>query len=50
MEPEYIFGPLLAVFLIVQLVRRIRGRPNDYPDDGTSYSSGDSDDDMSDDA
>lgn len=49
MRPEYIFGPLLAVFLIVQLVRRLRGRPNLWPEDGTLSRPND-DDDLSEDA
>lgn len=52
MRPEYIFGPLLAVFLVVQIVRRLRGRPNDTRDDCflDCSETDDDDDELSDDA
>ena len=45
MRADIVFGVLLAVFLIWRLIERLRGRPNDFSDDGTLDSSSDPDDD-----
>jgi len=44
MRPDIIFGSLLAVFLVVQIVRRLRGRRDDFSDDGTLDRSSDPED------
>ena len=45
MQPEYIFGPLLAIFLIWRIVARLRGDKDDYSDDTLNSSDDDSNDD-----
>jgi hypothetical protein len=44
MRADVIIGILYALFLIWRIYERIRGRPNDFPDDGTLDRSSEVDD------
>jgi hypothetical protein len=49
MRPDIIFGVLLAVFLVVRVVQRLRRRREDWSGDGT-LGGGRDEDDLEDDA